>query len=57
MAVGWGWGDCGLFIYFGCTGSSLRAWAFSSCREWRLLLVVLHRLLIVVASFVAEHRL
>ena len=33
------------------------AWAFSSCGEWGLLFVVVHRLLIAVASFIAEHRL
>ena len=31
--------------------------AFSSCGEQGLLFVVVHRLLIVVASLVAEHRL
>ena len=33
------------------------AWAFSSCRERGLLLVEVHRLLIAVASLVAEHGL
>ena len=32
-------------------------WAFSSCGEWGLLFVVVHGLLIAVASFVAEHGL
>ena len=32
-------------------------WAFSSCGEQGLLFVVVHRLLIAVASFVAEHAL
>ena len=31
------------------------AWAFSSCGERGLLFVVVRRLLIAVASFVAEH--
>ena len=33
------------------------AWAFCSCSERRLLFVAVHRLLIAVASLVAEHRL
>ena len=33
------------------------AWAFSSCSKQELLFVVVRRLLIVVASLVAEHRL
>ena len=33
------------------------AWAFSSCGEWGLLFVVVHGLLIAVASLVAEHGL
>ena len=32
-------------------------WAFSSCGEWGLLFLVVHGLLIAVASLVAEHRL
>ena len=32
-------------------------WAFSSCDVQGLLFVVAHRLLIAVASLVAEHRL
>ena len=31
--------------------------AFSSCGKWGLLFVVVHGLLIAVASFVAEHGL
>ena len=31
--------------------------AFSSCIEWGLLFIAVHRLPIVVASFAAEHRL
>ena len=38
-----------LFI-FGCVGSSCCAWAFSSCSKWGLLFVVVHGLLIAVAS-------
>ena len=45
------------FIYFGCVGSSLLHVGFSSFGEWRLLFIALRRLLIVVASLVAEHRL
>ena len=33
------------------------AWAFPSCREWGALSVVVHRLLISVASLAAEHKL
>ena len=33
------------------------AWAFSSCREWELLFVVVRGLLIAVASLVADHGL
>ena len=33
------------------------AWAFSSCSERGLLFVAVHRLLIVVASLIAEHGL
>ena len=32
-------------------------WAFSSCGEWELLFIVVHGLLIVVASLVAERGL
>ena len=48
-----------LFIYLFLAELGLRCcvWAFSSCSEWGLLLVALHRLLIEVASLVAEHRL
>ena len=46
-----------LFIYlFGYIGSSLLCVSFfSSCGERGLLFVVVHGLLIVVASLVAEH--
>ena len=49
-----------VFIYlfiFGCAGSSFRVWAFSSCGEWGYSPGVVHSLLIVVASLVAEHGL
>ena len=44
-----------LFI-FCCVGCCC-AWAFSSCGEWGLLFVVVHGLLIAVASLVVEHGL
>ena len=49
-----------LFIYlfiYGCVGSLLRAWAFSSCNKQGLLFFVVRGLLIAMASLVAEHRL
>ena len=48
-----------LFIYLFLAALGLRScvWAFSSCGERGLLLVAVHRLLIVVASLIAEHRL
>ena len=48
-----------LFIYLllATLGLHCCTQAFSSCGEWGLLLVAVHRLLIVVASLVAEHRL
>ena len=48
-----------LFIYLFLDALGLRgcAWAFSSCGEQGLLFVVVHRLLIAVASFVGEHGL
>ena len=45
-----------LFI-FGCAGSLLLLRLFSSCDKWGLLFVTVLRLLIVVASLVAEHGL
>ena len=46
-----------LFI-FGCAlGLCCCTWAFSSCGERGLLFIAVHRLLIAVASLVAEHRL
>ena len=42
---------------FGCSGSSLvLEQAFPSCKDQELLFVVMHRLLLMVASPVAEHR-
>ena len=49
-----------LFIYLfilAVLGLRCCARAFSSCGGWGLLLVVVHRLLIVVASAVVEHGL
>ena len=47
-----------LFILFlAALGLRCCAWAFSSCGERGLLFVVVHRLLIAVASLVAEHGL
>ena len=48
-----------LFIYLFLVALGLHccAWAFSSCGEWGLLFITLHRLLIVVISLVVKHRL
>ena len=48
-----------LFIYLFLAALGLRCCtrAFSSCSEQRLLFVAVHRLLIAVASLVAEHGL
>ena len=47
-----------LFIYLGCVVSLLLCKGFlSSCGERGLLFVVVHELLIAVASLVAEHGL
>ena len=47
-----------LFIYFWLLWVFVAAQTFSSCGEWGLLsLVVVCRLLIVMASFAAEHKL
>ena len=45
-----------LFIW-GCPGSLLLHVAFSSCSERRLFFIVVHGLLIAVASLIVEHRL
>ena len=47
-----------LFIYLlAVLGLRCCVWAFSSCGEQGLLFVVVHGLLIAVASLVVEHRL
>ena len=46
-----------LLFIFGCDGSFYCAWAFSSCGERGLLFVLVCRLLIGVASLVAEYGL
>ena len=46
-----------LFLFLAALGLCCCAWAFSSCGEQGLLFVVVHGLLIAVASLVAEHRL
>ena len=45
------------FYFFGYVGSSLLCRLSFSCGERGLLFVVVHRLLIAVASLVAEHGL
>ena len=45
------------FIVFDCDGSSLLHIGFLSLQRWGLLFDVVCRLLIAVASLVAEHRL
>ena len=45
------------FIYFWLRWVFVAARAFSSCSEWELLFVVVHGLLIAVASLVAEQGL
>ena len=46
-----------LFLFFGYAGSSLLCRLFSNCGKQELLFIAVHRLLIVMASLVAEHRL
>ena len=46
-----------VFFFLPVLGLSCCTQAFSSCGEWGLLLVAVHRLLIAVASLVAEHGL
>ena len=48
-----------IFIHLFLVALGLRCctWAFSSCGERGLLFIAVHRLLIVAASVVAEHRL
>ena len=45
------------FFFFGCPGSSLLHGSFSSFGERALLVIVVHWLLVEVASLVAEQRL
>ena len=49
---------CAFFFFFlAVLGLRCCAWAFSSCGERGLLFIVVRGLLIVVASFVADHGL
>ena len=45
------------YLFLAALGLRCCAWAFFSCGEWGLLFVVVHGLLIAVASLVVEHRL
>ena len=42
-------------VIFGCAGSSLLHWLFSSCGEWGLHSIEMHGLLIAMASPVAKY--
>ena len=46
-----------IYLFLAALGVRCCAWPFSSCRERGLLFVVVHGLLIAVASLVAEHGL
>ena len=46
-----------IYLFLAALGLRCCAWAFSSCGEQGLLFVVARRLLVAVASLVAEHRL
>ena len=46
-----------IYLFLAVLGLRCCAQAFSSCGEWELLFLAVHRLLIAVASLVAEHRL
>ena len=46
-----------MYVCLAALGLCCCAWAFSSCSEQGLLFVAVHRLLIAVASLVAEHGL
>ena len=46
-----------IYLFLAALGPRCCVWAFSSCGERGLLFIVLHRLLIAVASLVAEHGL
>ena len=45
------------YLFLAAWGLRCCAWAFSSCGERALLFIVVHGLLMAVASLVAEHRL
>ena len=45
-----------IYLFLAAIGLPCCAWAFCSCGEWGLFFVVVHRLLIAVASLV-EHGL
>ena len=45
------------YLFFAVLGLRCCTRAFSNCGEWGLLFIVVRRLLIAVASLVAEHRL
>ena len=49
--------DCLFLSFLVVLGLLCCTWAFSHCREQRLLFVAVHGLFIAVASLVAEHRL
>ena len=46
-----------IYLFLAALGLCCCVWAFSSCGERGLLFVVVHGLLIAVASLVVEHRL
>ena len=46
-----------IYLFLAVLGLCCCVRAFSSCGEWGLLFVVVHGLLIVVASLVVEHSL
>ena len=46
-----------MYLFLAALGLHCCEWAFSSCGEQGLLFIVVHGLLIAVASLVAEHGL
>ena len=46
-----------IYLFLAALGLCCCAWAFSSCGERGLLFIVVRRLLVAVASLVAEHGL
>ena len=46
-----------IYLFLAVLGLCCHALAFSSCGEWGLLFIVVCRLLLAVASLVAEHGL